>query len=578
MGIPFYGQSFTLASTQGNGLGEDSYGGGTAGEFTRARGFLAYYEICHNIIAKGWKVVKDPKGRIGPYAYKGTEWVGFDDIDSIKHKTKYIKEMGLGGAMIWALDLDDFRDSCGCEKHPLLKTINRVLGRVTEKAPDCTLSTSFRIQEEDTKIEVPGAPYNGCDGGDNFKAVEGSCSKFIICNGNIEVHQECPDNLHFNSEKKVCDWPENANCAGSSDGDDDDNVIGGGGNQDENEVPDFQPIVAEDEDTFDVSHCAAAAELPKTDKKVVCYFTNWAWYRNGQGKYTPDHIDPRLCTHINYGFAVLDSQKLVMKPHDTWADLDNDFYKRVTALKKCGVKVLIALGGWNDSADDKYSRLVSSPTARERFVNHAFEFVKKYNFDGLDLDWEYPKCWQVNCDKGPDTDKANFASLVEELRAKFGTGYLLSAAVSPSKKVIDAGYDVEALSKNLDIINVMTYDYYGHWDGKTGHVAPLFDFDEAPHDVFNAVRDTHLDYIVRIKKKLFCCVIEIHHGVLRLEGSRPDQARHGYSDLRPSLHPPRSKQHWSQLACVKGTGREVYPGGWLFGLQRGDIKTPWITT
>ena len=154
MGLPFYGQSFTLESAQRNGLGEKTYGGGSAGEFTRARGFLAYYEICHKIINEGWKVVRDPKGRIGPYAHnKGTEWVGFDDIDTIKHKAEYIKEMGLGGAMIWALDLDDFTDRCGCETHPLLKTINRVLGRIRGKAPDCTLSSSFRIQG-DNSIEL----------------------------------------------------------------------------------------------------------------------------------------------------------------------------------------------------------------------------------------------------------------------------------------------------------------------------------------------------------------------------------------------------------------------------------------
>ena len=57
--------------------------------------------------------------------------------------------------------------------------------------------------------------------------------------------------------------------------------------------------------------------------KVVCYFTNWAWYRNGEGKYTPDDIDESLCTHIVYGFAVLDNSRLLIKPHDTWADYDN---------------------------------------------------------------------------------------------------------------------------------------------------------------------------------------------------------------------------------------------------------------
>ena len=44
----------------------------------------------------------------------------------------------------------------------------------------------------------------------------------------------------------------------------------------------------------------------------MCYFTNWAWYRQGVGKYTPDDIDTDLCTHINYGFAVLDPNKSVI--------------------------------------------------------------------------------------------------------------------------------------------------------------------------------------------------------------------------------------------------------------------------
>lgn len=99
-----------------------------------------------------------------------------------------------------------------------------------------------------------------------------------------------------------------------------------------------------------------------SEYKVVCYFTNWAWYRPGIGKYTPENIDYELCTHIAYGFAVLDSNSLTIKPHDSWADLDNEFYVKVTNMKKKGLKVLIAIGGWNDSLGDKYSRyLVRSP-------------------------------------------------------------------------------------------------------------------------------------------------------------------------------------------------------------------------
>ena len=67
----------------------------------------------------------------------------------------------------------------------------------------------------------------------------------------------------------------------------------------------------------------------------------------------------------------------------------------MTSLKRYGVKVLIALGGWNDSAGNKYSRLVNDAAARQRFISNVIQFMEQHNFDGLDLDWEYPRCWQV---------------------------------------------------------------------------------------------------------------------------------------------------------------------------------------
>ena len=41
-----------------------------------------------------------------------------------------------------------------------------------------------------------------------------------------------------------------------------------------------------------------------------------------------------------------------------------DYYRKVTDYKRYGIKVTIAIGGWNDSEGDKYSRLVNSPAAR----------------------------------------------------------------------------------------------------------------------------------------------------------------------------------------------------------------------
>ena len=227
--------------------------------------------------------------------------------------------------------------------------------------------------------------------------------------------------------------------------------------------------------------------IDSEEYKVVCYFTNWAWYRQGNGKYLPEDIDPDLCTHIVYGFAVLDREGLTIKPHDSWADIDNRFYERVVELKKKGKKVTVAIGGWNDSAGDKYSRLVRSAQARKRFIDNVMQFIEKYGFDGLDLDWEYPVCWQVDCKKGYADEKEGFASLVVELATAFKPyGYLLSSAVSPSKKVIDAGYDVRTLSDYMDWIAVMTYDYHGQWDKQTGHVAPMYEHPDDVDTTFNA--------------------------------------------------------------------------------------------
>ena len=127
MGMPTYGRIFQLQDNSNHGIGAKA-GKGQAGKYTKAAGFVAYYEICEYVKSENYKVVQDPEKRIGPYAYSGNQWVGYDDVAFIEHKSKFIKDNGYGGGMIWALDLDDFTGSfCGCGKYPLLSAINRVL-------------------------------------------------------------------------------------------------------------------------------------------------------------------------------------------------------------------------------------------------------------------------------------------------------------------------------------------------------------------------------------------------------------------------------------------------------------------
>ncbi|EDW76228.2 uncharacterized protein Dwil_GK14769 [Drosophila willistoni] len=477
MGMPMYGQSFSLAQASDHELKAPTYGGGEAGEATRARGFLSYYEICTYIRQRGWTVVRDGRGRMGPYAYLRDQWVSFDDAPMIRHKSEYVKAMGLGGAMIWALDLDDFKNDCGCESYPLLKTINRVLRGYGGPHPKCVLEPSEKTMNPGAPkptvntgtpaplIETPSQPETGqaidCNGR-HYVPHDKDCNKYYICQYGELLEQRCPAGLHWN--ENYCDWPNNAKCTVRAD------------------QTTQAPVVHRPKPTTSTS----SPDVTNEEYKVVCYFTNWAWYRPGQGKYVPEDIDANLCTHIVYGFAVLNSNTLTIKTHDSWADIDNRFYERVVEYKQKGLRVTVAIGGWNDSLGSKYARLVLDPQARARFIESVLTFVEKYGFEGLDLDWEYPVCWQVDCAKGSPAEKQGFAALVRELSDAFRPrGLLLSAAVSPSKTVIDAGYDVPKLSRYFDWIAVMTYDFHGHWDKQTGHVAPLYYVEGDANPYFN---------------------------------------------------------------------------------------------
>ena len=92
---------------------------------------------------------------------------------------------------------------------------------------------------------------------------------------------------------------------------------------------------------------------------------------------------------------------------------------------------------------------------------------------------------------GPPEDKQGFALLVRDLHLAFKPEQLiLSAAVSPSNKVIDLAYDIPAIDQYVDYVSVMTYDYHGQWDVMTGHVSPMYQHHSDKNIYFNTVNIT----------------------------------------------------------------------------------------
>ena len=45
-----------------------------------------------------------------PYSFNGPYWIGYDNVDSIALKAQMVNTLGMGGGMMFALDLDDFRN------------------------------------------------------------------------------------------------------------------------------------------------------------------------------------------------------------------------------------------------------------------------------------------------------------------------------------------------------------------------------------------------------------------------------------------------------------------------------------
>ncbi|XP_054155291.1 probable chitinase 10 [Oppia nitens] len=348
MGQPFYGHSFQLKDISRHEAGAPIIGEGKEDG--------VYRHVCQLVKNQGWIKEQSDKGH-DPFAYKGDEWIGYDDPYAAYEKAKWVRDNGYGGIIIWEISHDDYKKECCSQVNPLLHALNYGLYG-TGQSPD----------------------------------TYGSNAIVLFC---------------------------------------------------------------------------ISIQLSATKQKVVCYWPNW---RGDSHK--PENIDPTLCTHLHHAFHVLDENHNVIRDSD---GPQPDIYRRLHELKKRNpeLKVIISLGG-GGQPDAPYSRLISDEGRRQQFINNTIAYLHKYQFDGLDVDWEYPVCWSGDCSKGPKSDKPNFGIFLKELRAAFdkqSPRLSLSAAVVAGVPggTVDHAYDFASMASALDYISVMTYDEAGVWEHMTGH-------------------------------------------------------------------------------------------------------------
>jgi len=218
-----------------------------------------------------------------------------------------------------------------------------------------------------------------------------------------------------------------------------------------------------------------AGKIHAGDKIVVGYYPSWF-----KSKLPAEKIQFDNLTHINHAFAWPDEDGHIKRSSDLiYPDLNQLAHDN-------NVKVIISLGGWGHA--EGFSPVAADSAKRVFFINNLINFIKKYNYDGVDFDWESPST---------NADKKNLTLLIKELRTRFNTenpDWLITFAVGTGNWS-GQWFNYSELIKYVDWFNAMCYDYHGSWSAHSGHNAPLY---QPPGDQCGAV-DVGMYYLNHIR-------------------------------------------------------------------------------
>jgi chitinase len=214
---------------------------------------------------------------------------------------------------------------------------------------------------------------------------------------------------------------------------------------------------------------SAPAAQPKAAPQVVAYiFPQDAALSAGQ-------VDAHAVTRFNYAFANIRDGRIV-----TGFAHDAENFAFLTSLRRENPKltVLVSVGGWLWSGN--FSDMALTKESRKKFIDSVVAFVKQYDLDGLDIDWEYPGLAGATQSFRPQ-DKQNFTALLSELRTAFnrvsrsnGRKLYLTIAAGASPDFLEHT-EMLKVARIVDTVNLMAYDYYEPGSEPiTGHHAALF--------------------------------------------------------------------------------------------------------
>ncbi len=216
--------------------------------------------------------------------------------------------------------------------------------------------------------------------------------------------------------------------------------------------------------------------ITKVKPVVIGYVTGYS------GLVNPDQINAQKLTHINYAFVNIKNNQAYLDN----AKRDSTNFVRLNSLKlkNPSLQILISIGGWSWS--ENFSNAVLTDSLRKGFAKSSVDIIRKYQLDGVDIDWEYPGMPGEEGNVYRPEDKQNFTLMFKELRKELdileketGKKKLLTTATGGFASFLNNTEMGEA-AKYLDYVNLMTYDYYSSKQAK--HHTNLFDSKAYPSD------------------------------------------------------------------------------------------------
>jgi chitinase len=183
----------------------------------------------------------------------------------------------------------------------------------------------------------------------------------------------------------------------------------------------------------------------------------------------PEKINFGLYTHLCHAFVTAHEDGTIRQNRSCPSR------ELVADAHKSGVRVLLSLGGWG--WDKQFAAIVSEPEAEDRCVKAVMAIVDEYDYDGIDLDWEYPDTREEIV--GFERLSRRFRKQLDELGQKKGRHLLQTMAASSNAPTLK-WLTNELLLETMDWVNVMTYDYAGDWTPYAGHHSPLFASSKQP--------------------------------------------------------------------------------------------------